>query len=835
MPSRPSKAFFKEPIAQKPAFNRDQRKSDQYGLNRIPAENLTHITAYLDPRSLFALSGVNKFLHEHVKDDHTWRRAFLLNFLGLKPESDLDASSGLLLRRFESSWMKEYVVRYNIRRRWESPRNSTISYPVHHPISDIHLLASPPNSLLCSSLQYGIVSRAFLLQGKVLRGFLSPSPSGTGLGIGNPNTEFAPDVSACSMTSDGGTAKIAWGFRNGEIAIMTAPRTMDTKTRSAAKLVRCKVEDQHDEEVLQVAWDASGTVICSAAKDGRAKVWDAKTARCLWASDYLVPDIPVKTCIDASNGCVVVAMRSGDIYTWTGLNLSRDGNQSGRGRKVRVSCPVEGAQPSLAFTISSLHLDAQNDRDITIIVAYEGQPVFYCVGLDAQTSQFKICKYSDSAFVGAITSILPCLSSKADEHSFIISGSQLGWVSIYSYLGSGRPATATPLRNFEAHPDASGVTALAWNGVTLVTGSANGSANVFDAYTFERLRVFEKPIPRPRGGHALDLAEGVKQILLSPEKDVLAASVGHMVIGFKADLVPKSRVNQKVSRKKARGTITTKGYEQHALEQLISDSLYEHDQESEYRRRMYGTERQQRENLDRLGLNEVEAVEYILMLSRDEALEREREQTRNAMIEEGVFEGDFDDVLQSRSDPSGISLPSRTPSSDSLSASPLKTSSFSSSATPSRPIHSPPRCSPSSSNEKVQVSPPSREEPREAGWGESSDTGSISAPLSSVSSSMARSGADGDTGAHFPPITPPGSVSPNVPSSSRYSTGAWGGSPSPSRTKGVRGSPLATGTSGHGRLDSNKIGWSVGDDEDEDLKLGIQLSLEEARLRGEVL
>ncbi|EEB97196.1 hypothetical protein MPER_03535, partial [Moniliophthora perniciosa FA553] len=191
------------------------------------------------------------------------------------------------------------------------------------------------------------------------------------------------------MTSDGGTAKIAWGFRNGEVAIMTAAKTMDTKTRSAAKLVRCKVEDQHDGEVLQVAWDASGTVICSAAKDGRAKVWDAKTAQCLWASDYLAPDIPVKACVDASNGCVVVAMRSGDIYSWTGLNLSHDDIQSVRGRKVRVPCPVEGTQPSPAFTIFSLHLHAQSDQDITIIVAFEGRPTFYRVDLDAQTSQFE--------------------------------------------------------------------------------------------------------------------------------------------------------------------------------------------------------------------------------------------------------------------------------------------------------------------------------------------------------------------------------------------------------------------------------------------------------------
>ena len=81
----------------------------------------------------------------------------------------------------------------------------------------MHLM--PSHGLISSSLQYGVVSRSLPFTGRVLRGYLDAAGSGTGLGIGNPNTEFTPNVSACALGADGGTAKVAWGFRNGEVCL----------------------------------------------------------------------------------------------------------------------------------------------------------------------------------------------------------------------------------------------------------------------------------------------------------------------------------------------------------------------------------------------------------------------------------------------------------------------------------------------------------------------------------------------------------------------------------------------------------------------------------------
>ena len=78
----------------------------------VPGESLTHITSYLDVPALLILSRVNKSLHEHVENDSTWCRAFLYQFLGVSPESDLQGVQSLVLRRTESTWKRELVHRH---------------------------------------------------------------------------------------------------------------------------------------------------------------------------------------------------------------------------------------------------------------------------------------------------------------------------------------------------------------------------------------------------------------------------------------------------------------------------------------------------------------------------------------------------------------------------------------------------------------------------------------------------------------------------------------------------------------------------------------------------
>jgi len=432
----------------------------------------------------------------------------------------------------------------------------------------MHLL--PGNALLSASLQYGIVSRSIVLTGRVIRGFLSPSPSGTGLGIGNPNTEFSPNVSACALASEGGTAKIAWGFRNGEVAVMTAAKTMETSSRSAAKLVRCTAEERHDSEIVHVAWDDTRSYVISGSKDGRVKVWEAKNVKCVWSSEYLAPDVCVRAEFSASKGCVVAAMRSGDIIFWTGLDFNSPPDPNYIPKGTRVPCPDDAKQEDLVLpVITSAHLDPSGG----ILVTYRSLPRFYRISIK-ESQGTTITRYYDPEFVGAgfITSLIPCYASKPGESNFILAGDQMGYVSVYPFDPESVDSVA-PIRKFEANDDGAAVTALAWNGLVLVSGGASGASSVFDAFTLKRLRVLNTPVPRPRGGRiptvgnllAESLDEGVKQIILGPDKDVLVVSVGSRVMGFKADPVPKGKTKAKKGlsgKKKDKGTILTKGYGQ---------------------------------------------------------------------------------------------------------------------------------------------------------------------------------------------------------------------------------------------------------------------------------
>lgn len=129
MPSRPIEVFKPEDnhTANFPIHNTltqhgtqqqpQQQQQDQLLLG-LPNETLTHISAYLDPPALLALAQSHRVLNDHLKNDHTWYRAFLRAFLDVGPDSDIDEESTktAILRRSESTWRKEYSLRYILTR-----------------------------------------------------------------------------------------------------------------------------------------------------------------------------------------------------------------------------------------------------------------------------------------------------------------------------------------------------------------------------------------------------------------------------------------------------------------------------------------------------------------------------------------------------------------------------------------------------------------------------------------------------------------------------------------------------------------------------------------------
>ena len=220
---------------------------------------------------------------------------------------------------------------------------------------------------------------------------------------------------------------------------------------------------------------------------------------------------------------------------------------------------------------------------------------------------------------------------------------------------------------------------------------------------------------------------------------------------------------------------------------LLEESRYKKSHKSNF------SEREQRERLEHLGLSEVEAVQYVLMLSRDEANANARaesgsggsdiSETHLEKEDEGTFECDFDtehntdnddDYRPSfthshstasgsrRSSTSSTSIPMTWSSNSSLSSSSASLSSRSSHSnltTVTRTIamhRSIPRPIPSSSNEKIQVSPPFKAEPMEAGEEWLVDYNAVgSGSISTSGDTNTSMGAEMEAQI-FPPIRNPG-------------------------------------------------------------------------------
>jgi hypothetical protein len=151
MPTRPIHTLQKEFTSEAKAFQTSAHHHPQHGhhhstesrLLDVPAESLTHITSYLTPPSLLTLATTCRSLYEHVKDDNTWLRAFLNQFLSISPERELENEKILPLRRMENTWRKEFILRYSFRRYVllkynQSPRIQTAPYQTLGAFSEPH-------------------------------------------------------------------------------------------------------------------------------------------------------------------------------------------------------------------------------------------------------------------------------------------------------------------------------------------------------------------------------------------------------------------------------------------------------------------------------------------------------------------------------------------------------------------------------------------------------------------------------------------------------------------------------------------------------------------------
>ncbi len=317
---------------------------------------------------------------------------------------------------------------------------------------------------------------------------------------------------------------------------------METSRRSAADIKRCLAADEHDGAVLDVQWiEASNGWVISGGADSCVKLWTPKTASCPWTSGpSLITFVPDR-CFEGSRHAHNMALSSACmpaeiLHLWTGFDFSVPARAFNDVKALSLPCPLrtstEGYDAQLPHDVKTLSIDPSSPSP-AILVAYQNDPFFYRVRVDPVTGHTNTTAFGDP-FFGSTSVVVPFFT-ETEQSSFVFVGDHLGCVSLYAWdtdASRANPITQAigPVRKFEAHRDGASVTAIAWNGLTLVTGSVRGATHVWDALTFAPLRSFVSPVPRLRGRAVhpgVDPAEreSVRHILISAERDALFVGV----------------------------------------------------------------------------------------------------------------------------------------------------------------------------------------------------------------------------------------------------------------------------------------------------------------------
>ncbi|PWY98964.1 hypothetical protein BCV70DRAFT_140150, partial [Testicularia cyperi] len=238
------------------------------------------------------------------------------------------------------------------------------------------------------------------------------------------------------------------------------------------------------------------------------------------------------------------------------------------------------------------------------------------------------------------------------ERKFVCTGTRSGSLFLFDWEAEGtafdetaqeewqghRPARFTgsrqllPSIGWEAHHTS--ITALEMTPLSLFVGTSDGTIKVFDALAGDLVRTINDRTATKHPARMLAAGEltgteaarfRVTQIIA--DNDCLVASIGHQVLAFRAEPVLSGRekraaaaaaANAGSARNKGRPRATESKYAlQMEMERDLRESRAELAAENKERQAEYEKIRG-RQDFELEGLSEAEAMEYALMLSRDE-------------------------------------------------------------------------------------------------------------------------------------------------------------------------------------------------------------------------
>ncbi|KAG8760192.1 hypothetical protein FRC14_003746 [Serendipita sp. 396] len=614
--------------------NDNKMSSGRSILHRFATEILCHVTSYLDPRSLGTLSCVDQYLRSFMADDVVWKLAFYSGFLGIPPGQEQTSRRIFLLRRSETSYKNEYIGRYNALQRWAGSTTTYIAHrPLLVPVPHIQLL-SDGESLLVAPQHLSWVLRTIPSTAKVLKGNFQPTLSNQA----HPTNDWRPPTAGAIM-SHGGMAKIAWSSQAGDVMVKTAQKAMDPKANRRTSSLASRVADGHDGFINHVSWATSFTgseFFITSGEDCKVKIWNSETCIAVWTSGYAPDGQPfVRAECDLSTRTAAAVTQKGLVIAWAHLPLG--GSES----VVSLSTIIPSDDLSRRFSTSNSKLFLNpGPTEVSVIIHSQEDPNAWHLTFDFARGVVGITRLDGP--LGPITSSYLDISNRRGEDPILMLGDALSQLSIYD-LGQDETDTHAdvklPTTSFTASTkvntsDAiSSITAIATNRIVVVTGDDAGNINVWNAITLQHVRVIM----------SAELAkDGVGVLSLICQGEQLVASVGRSVLHWKTGATP--------SRYKKPGKVTKTSMSKSKVKdadvryhQAIKEFQEELEMTAKKGRAPVYSEREHMTALHSLGLDEASAVEYALMISREES--------QSASV--APFSGnDFVSALASNSPPS---------------------------------------------------------------------------------------------------------------------------------------------------------------------------------------
>ncbi|KAG0150330.1 hypothetical protein CROQUDRAFT_652522 [Cronartium quercuum f. sp. fusiforme G11] len=641
-------------------------------IDRLPPESLTHIFAHLSPHQISISTLVCKTWYRIIQDDSCWKAAFK-NFFGIqnqifdsklnhwifdsnRPMSNLYVNS----RLDPTSWKNEYRIRIALLSKWK--RNRPGKSITHNPgigiINTFNLISQQheEEEILLASLDTGIGIKSQPFKGKIS---LNQRVS----------SRFNDLINCLVIRSDG--KSIAWGMSNGKIELneikddgLMIERKLGRFDESHLSSINClkfikvssknshssiiPISSQNSSTIKIPSHDRQFNILVSCCNAGQLKLWrtdnDNEEEQVCICTITLTDeqgflDSGTTIAYNSDQGILAVGTHSGLVHLWADINLLTHPKSIGL---IRCNNTVV-----VGKHIERLAIDSFNLNKLSILIQLNLSDTFERYWTSEIFYPTQILKYGSHS-LGSIT----CLEHDLKPHGngLVVAGDKDGKAYVWAWSSNDFAASAFKPPLICLQSEGPGVSAIAITPLLIAIGSDDGSTRVYDALSGGLMNLFkDKQVTRDRlrmitniGNENESVRETFKVRSIWISKNSIVLCFGELVMGWKVDR--KKDLKQKKNLRRASGRTVPKRTAFTNLRELKEELANTRETMNWERDNREQSEARKRRLEGELGrsMSEEEALQYALMLSREEdAREWEQETSFEALNEEVACSAPF--------------------------------------------------------------------------------------------------------------------------------------------------------------------------------------------------